>query len=142
MRGRSAIEENGMKIVFLLRGLYSYYRSTWLLCHLSRPGCGPTRRKLFRRTFAVYSNYMKPVSLTQAIELTEKYFDFLKKKFNPTWRNQIGMIYLGVDDDFSLQPRLWRDRETLIIDKLRTMLKKYKAKMQIIFIIGWIEQST
>lgn len=100
-----------------------------------------TRRKLFRHTHAVYSDYLKPVTLQQAITLTEKFFEFLEKRYNPTWRNQIGMIYKGIDDDFSLQPRLWRDRYKLIIDKLQSMLKKYKAKMQIVFIIGWIEQS-
>lgn len=100
------------------------------------------RRKIVRHTHAIYSDYMQPVTLEQSITLTEKFFDFLEKKYNPTWRNQIGIIYRGVDDDFSIQPRLWRDRKTLVIDSLKKMLKKYKAKMQIIFIIGWIEQSS
>jgi hypothetical protein len=98
------------------------------------------RRKIFRHTHAVYSDYLKPVTLQQAITLTQKFFDYLERKYHPTWRNQIGLIYKGVDDDFSLQPRLWRDRKELIIDRLTQMLKKYKAKMQIVFIIGWIEQ--
>lgn len=100
------------------------------------------RRKLFRHTHTVYSDYEKPVTLQQAITLTEKFFDFLENRYHPTWRNQIGLIYKGVNDDFSIQPRLWRDRYGLIIDQLKNMLKKYKAKMQIIFIIGWIEQSS
>lgn len=100
------------------------------------------RRKIFRHTHTVYSDFMKPVTLEQAITLTEKFFDFLKNKYNPTWRNQIGMIYKGVEDDFSLQPRLWRDRQDLIIDSLKRMIRKYKAKMKIIFIIGWIEQGS
>jgi hypothetical protein len=99
------------------------------------------RRKIVRHTHTVYSDYLKPVSLGQAITLTEKFFEYLQKRYSPTWRNQIGLIYKGVDDDFSLQPRLWRDRQPLILDALKKMLKKYKAKMQIIFIIGWIEQS-
>lgn len=99
------------------------------------------RRKIVRHTHTVYTDYLKPVTLEQAITLTQKFFEFLEKRYHPTWRNQIGMIYKGVDDDFSVQPRLWRDRKNLIIDHLKKMLKKYKAKMQIIFIIGWIEQS-
>lgn len=100
------------------------------------------RRKIIRHTHTVYSDFMKPVTLEQATTLTEKFFEFLEKRYHPTWRNQIGLIYKGVDDDFSIQPRLWRDRKGLVIDHLKKMLKKYKAKMQIIFIIGWIEQSS
>lgn len=99
------------------------------------------RRKIVRHTHTVYSDFLKPVTLEQSIVLTQKFFDYLQKRYNPTWRNQIGLIYKGVDDDFSIQPRLWRDRDGLIIQHLKKMLKKYKAKMQIIFIIGWIEQS-
>lgn len=100
------------------------------------------RRKLFRHTHTVYSDYLKPINLSQAITLTEKFFDFLQTRYNPKPLNQIGMIYKGVGDDFSIQPRLWRDRYSLLIENLKRMLKKYKAKMQIIFIIGWIEQSS
>lgn len=98
------------------------------------------RRKIFRHTYTLYSDYMRPITLQMAIDLTEKFFDFLEKKHNPTWRNQIGIIYKGVEDDFSIMPRLWRDRQKLVIDHLKKMLKKYKAKMQIIFVLGWIEQ--
>lgn len=100
------------------------------------------RRKIFRHTHAVYSDYQKPVTLEQAIALTENFFAFLEKKYHPVWRNAIGLIYKGLDDDFSIQPRLWRDRQKLVIDTLKSMLKKYKAKMRIIFIIGWIEQGS
>lgn len=99
------------------------------------------RRKIFRHTFAVYSDYKNPLTLTQAIDKTNEFLDFLKVKFNPTERNQLGIIYKGDGDDFSIQPRLWRDRKSLIIETLETMLKKYKAKIKIIFIIGWLEQS-
>lgn len=99
------------------------------------------RRKIIRHTHTLYYDFLKPVTLEQSITLTEKFFTYLENKYHPTWRNQIGIIYKGVDDDFSLQPRLWRDRQKLIIDQLKRMIRKYKAKMQIIFIIGWIEQS-
>lgn len=100
------------------------------------------RRKIIRHTHTIYSDYQKPITLTQAIELTEKFFEFLTKKYNPKWRNQIGVIYIGNDDEFSLQPRLWRDRKELILDRLKQMMKRYKAKMQIVFMVGWIEQSS
>lgn len=100
------------------------------------------RRKIFRHTHTIYSDYLKPITLQMAITLTEKFFNFLESRYHPTWRNQIGIIYKGVDDDFSIQPRLWRDRQGMFIEHLKRMLKKYKAKMQIVFIIGWIEQGT
>ncbi len=100
------------------------------------------RRKIFRHTHTVYSDYQRPITLEQAIALTENFFEFLEKKYNPTWRNAIGLIYKGLDDDFSIMPRLWRDRKVLVIEHLKKMLKKYKAKMRIIFIIGWIEQGS
>lgn len=108
---------------------------------LKRERIRSLRRKLFRHTYSVYSDYLKPISLQVAIELTEKFFEFLEQKHNPTELNQIGMIFKGSDDDFSIQPRLWRDRKILIIDKLKQMMSEYKAKLEIIFILGWIEQT-
>ena len=109
---------------------------------ISRERIKAARRKIYRHTYAVYSDFVRPITLQQAITLTERFFEFLEKQHNPTWRNQIGVIYMGADDSFSLQPRLWRDRKELIIDRLREMLTRYKAKMSINFVMGWIEQGS
>lgn len=116
--------------------------NTFKFSQIKRERIKAARRKTYRHTHTVYGDYMHPVSLDEAIMLTENFFVFLRKKYNPTWRNQIGLIYKGVEDDFSIQPRLWRDRKALVIDKLKGMVKKYKAKMRIIFILGWIEQAS
>lgn len=100
------------------------------------------RRKIIRHTHTVYNNYNTPITLASAIDYTEKFFEFLERRYHPTWRNQIGVIYIGVGDEFSIQPRLWRNRQDLVLDHLKRMLKRYKAKMQIRMIIGWIEQSS
>jgi len=99
------------------------------------------RKKRFKHSYTIYSDYKNYISLEQAITLTENFFDFLKKKHRPTPRNTIGVVYLGADDSFGIQPRYWRDRAD-VIDELKRMMRKYKKKVQLMFITGWIEQAT
>lgn len=108
---------------------------------LKRERIRSLRKKRFKHTYTIYSDYKNFITLEQAIVLTKNFFEFLKKKHKPQGMNTIGLIYNGVDDDFSIQPRYWADRD-FVIEELTKMVKKYKKKIQIIFITGWIEQAT
>lgn len=96
-----------------------------------------TRRNITRYTYPIYSG-LAPVSTDRIILLTKNFFAFLAKKHKPTDRDQIGVIYIGEQDEFSFQPRLWRDRQALIIDRLSEMARKYKFR--VVYAIGWIEK--
>lgn len=100
------------------------------------------RKRRYRYEYAIYSNYLKPITLSVAKQLTIEFLDFLKKEHNPTYKTSIGVIYTGVEDSFGLQPILWQSREDLIIDDLERKIKKYKQKMRIVFILGWIEKAS
>lgn len=99
------------------------------------------KKKRFKHLYTVYSDYKKPISLSVAIDLVTQFFDMLKAKHHPIERNTIGIIFMGENDDFSIQPRYWRDRDD-VLDELRRMLEQYKSTIKLNFIVGWIEQAT
>lgn len=108
---------------------------------LSRERIRALKKKRFKHTYTIYSDYKKPINYKQAAILTEQFFQFLQQKHRPVSTNSIGVVYIGIDDSFSRQPVLWQSKET-IIERLIEYGERYKKNLRITYIVGWIMQSS
>ena len=120
--------------------------ATNIFSQLKRDRIKSSSRKLFRYTYSIYSDYLKPINAEQARGLIVKFFNYLQKRFNPHYKkNAVSVEVTAVDTKFYIGPVAWRDRAE-ILERLTRTLQEYKIDkkltqtgLAIIQLIGHLE---